>query len=458
MADRYDEEMILGGKSSLSGLVLGLSALAMVSCANRFDKKKDPLAEYYASRPRYQEPTRPSERPSLTPPVPGAIEPPTPDAPAHGGADQVVEEPAPSTGHGGVTAPSPDVPVVGPVVPLPSAPPSVGGVPRPPLGSSGPVSAHGGGNFRNFGNLEAAQIRENILGKSRIKQFADFEPMVDRMMDLNRGPKDVHTVSAQGASLTKINFDLSDKYFCEDFTLAETKIPSFYGTNRSLKGRWEGPQGKAALAEMQRVNRAHNQILRDYKAAREAKDEAKAKRMNEEHSAYWKTFMSCLAYSESGIFWERADSKRWLSNWNDYGIYQLNPAQKSGGNLNDCVKNWNQEFPQEKIDESRFRSSADYRKAVVTTASQHFNTFCGLSKIHQNLAHQSDKNEGCLNPFKKSYNHFGALMQNSDLNFLRCTSKLIPSPGAPKTTLEAFESFRSSGKTVRAESSASTHD
>jgi hypothetical protein len=435
--DRYDEGMFLGGKLKLSGLWMGCIALGLSSCADRFKVEEDPLNDYYANRPRYQDPVRSTSERPWTAPGSGLTTPPDVVA-AQGG------NPLDTPGHQGAT-PSPKAEV--PATPVAQ---------RPAIAASGPVNAHGGGAFKKFGNLEGAQIRESILGKNKIKQFSDFEPMVERMMDFKRWPKTLHTVKLNGGELIKTNFDMTDKFFCEDFSLADTKIPSFYNTNRSLRGRWEGPSGKQAIAEMQRVNRAHNQILRDYKAAKEQKDEARMAAIDKENGAYWKTFMSCLAYSESGVFWDRDDSKRWLSNWNDYGIYQLNPDQRAGGNLNDCAKNWNQEFPEEKIDEKKFRSDAAYRKTIVTTANQRFNTFCGLSKIQQNLAHQSARNEGCLNPFKKSYNHFGALMQNSDLNFLRCTSKLIPSPGATKTPLEAFESFRTAGKGAK-ESGASTH-
>jgi hypothetical protein len=429
--------MFLGGKMRFSRLWLGFATLGLAACADRFKEEQDPLEDYYASRPRYQEPVRPmSERPWT---APGSSPTSTPEGVLGSGA-----VPTNPLDHQGATP--------GGSAELPATPSAQ----RPAIAASGPVNAHGGGSFKNFGSLEGAQIRENILGKNKIKQFVSFEPMVERMMDFKRWPKEVHTVKLKRGELTKTNFDMTDKFFCEDFTLAETKIPSFYGTNRSLRGRWEGPSGKLAIAEMQRVNRAHNQILRDYKAAKELGDESRMAAIDKENSAYWKTFMSCLAYSESGIFWEREDSKRWLSNWNDYGIYQLNPDQRAGGNLNDCAKNWNQEFPEEKIDEKKFRADSAYRKSIVTTPNQRFNTFCGLSKIHQNLAHQSAQNEGCLNPFKKSYNHFGALMQNSDLNFLRCTSKLIPSPGAPKSSLEAFEAFRTAGKGSK-ESGTSAH-
>ncbi len=429
--------MFLGGKLRWTKLWLGCFALGLSSCADRFKEEKDPLEDYYASRPHYQEPQ------NVISGRPWTASGTTPTTTAEGvlGSGAV---PANPLGHQGATP--------GGGMEVPATPSAQ----KPAIAGSGPVNAHGGGRFKNFGSLEGAQIRENILGKKKINQFTNFEPMVERMMNFKRWPKTIHTVKLSGGEFTKTNFNMTDKFFCEDFTLAETKIPSFYGTNRSLKGRWESPAGKQAIAEMQRVNKAHNQILRDYKAAKDLNDEARMAAIDKDNGAYWKTFMSCLAYSESGVFWEREDSKRWLSNWNDYGVYQLNPDQRAGGNLNDCAKNWNQEFPEEKVDEKKFRADSAYRKSIVTTSNQKFNTFCGLSKIQQNLAHQSARNEGCLNPFKKSYNHFGALMQNSDLNFLRCTSKLIPSPGAPKSSYEALESFRTAGKGAK-ESGTSAH-
>jgi len=439
--------MFLGGKSYFCRFGMGLIALSLTSCANRFNDN-DPLEEYYSSRPRYQDagPSHKSNsistRKRATPAQPAAAEPPT------GHVDGVIaEEPSTSTGHGGSAAVEPN-----PIAPLP-----VSTTPAVSAQSTGPFSPSGGGRFKNFSSAESALIRKNILGPNKNQQFEQFEPMVSQMMSLTRWPKDVHTVDGHTEEMTKMKFNMNDKFFCEDFTLAETKIPSFYRSNRTLRTRWEGRDGPAAIGEMKRVNQAHNQILRDYKAAVEAGDTARAEQLSIDNESYWKIFSSCLAYSESGIFWKHKDnSKKWVSNWNDYGIYQLNPAQKSGGNLNDCVKNWNQEFPQQKIDEKKFRSDAAFRKAIVTTANQHFNTFCGLSKLHQNLAHQATDNEGCLNPFKKSYNHFGALMQNSDLNLLRCTSKLLPSANGTKTATEALESLRATGEGVHSEASG-TH-
>ncbi len=427
---------------------MGLIVLFASSCANRFQDKKDPLDDYYASRPRYQPDDarrfEPTPLPVPTQPRFGEVAeevlPPT-DFPSH----EVLPEEGPSSEHGGGETSS-----------APGASSAVPGIPAPPVpsGPSGrlaPVQASGGGAYKNFGSREAAQIREGIFGNARVKQFGAFESLTDHMMDLNRGSQTIHSVNLRTEEMITLKFEMGDKLFCEDFTLQDTRIPSFYSNNRSLRRRWEGPDGKKALAEMQRVNRSYNKILRDFKAARASGDTAKIEAVNAENKAFWKTFMSCLAYSESGVFWDRSDSSRWLSNWNDYGIYQLNPDQRAGGNLNDCARNWNQEFPQEKIDEKKFRTSAAYRKSMVTTQDQRFNTFCGLSKIHQNLAHQSARNEGCLNPFKKTYNHFGALMQNSDLNFLRCTSKLLPSAGAPRGPADALELFRKPGKATRDE-------
>lgn len=440
--------MFLGRKPHFYGFGLGLIALLLASCANRFNEK-DPLAEYYSSRPRYQEggvSHKSNQVPARKPPAakPAVVEP----TPGHSGG-VVAEEPAANTGHGTNVDTGSGSSEVNPVATLPLL-----HTPATPPAASGPFAASGGGRFKNFGAAEFAQIRKSILGANKNQQFEQFEPMVSQMMSFTRWPKDVHTVENRTESMTKMKFNMNDKFFCEDFTLAETKIPSFYKTNRSLRTRWEGRDGQGAIAEMKRVNQSRNQILRDYKAAVAAGDTARADQLSIDNESYWKIFSSCLAYSESGIFWKHQDnSKKWVSNWNDYGIYQLNPAQKSGGNLNDCVKNWNQEFPQQKIDEKKFRTDAAFRKAIVTTANQHFNTFCGLSKLHQNLAHQSNENEGCLNPFKKSYNHFGALMQNSDLNLLRCTSKLLPSANGTKTATEALESLRASGDGLRSEDS-----
>lgn len=432
----------------------GILALGLGACANRFPKsqEQDPLEEYYSSRPRYQ------PEPEWTPTGP-ALTPPSLTNPArtsvrdqHTQGDQMPvlpEVPQPVFTHNGAAATS------GAPISL-VQPPAPGQASR--VDHSTPVNVNGSGSFKSFGVREAAVIRSGVLGGSQSPQFKEFEPLVDRMMDLKRWPKDVHTVDPRTEALTKTSFDMTDKLFCEDFKLAETGIPSFYARgNRTLRSRWEGPDGKQAVAEMQRVNKAHNQILRAYKAAREKKDTVQMTELNRENAAFWKTFMSCLSYSESGVFWNRPDPKKWRSNWNDYGIYQLNPDQRSGGNLNDCVRNWNQEYPNELIDEKRFRANAEYRRTMVTTVDQRFNTFCGLSKIHQNLSDQAKRSAGCLNPFKKSYNHFGALMQNSDLNFLRCTAKLIPSPGAQMTAEQALDALRAPGTGRRVEGGVPAH-
>jgi hypothetical protein len=444
--------MFLGGKPRSFELSMGLMALSLVACANRFPKNRDPVEDYYSSRPRYKETpeTSTSQRPGA------AAAPSTVGNHGADTASEMLDEgdvPAgqgSTHGAGGGSSGTGLLPTTKPDATVASD--TTASQKKP----GGAVAVSGGGRFKNFGKSEAAQIRDTIFGSSKIAQFGDFEPMIDRMMDHRRWPAEVYTVSKKTESLIKVPFNMNDKAFCEDFTLEDTGIRSFYKNNSTLRKRWEGEDGKAAIDEMKRVNRAYNQIQRDYKAAIAGKDNKRAEALNNENLAFWKTFMSCLAYSESGIFWDKPDSKKWLSNWNDYGIYQFNPAQKNGGNINDCVKNWNEEFPNDKIDETKFRANEAYRKAIVTTKSQHFNMFCGVSKIQQNLAHQASRNEGCLNPFKKSYNHFGALMQNSDFNFLRCTSKLIPSAGSATSQTQALMNLRSSGSST-AKEATKTH-
>jgi len=283
--------------------------------------------------------------------------------------------------------------------------------------------AHGSGSFKGFKDSEVQKIQSHILSpKSENLAFVHFAEMVSAEMTTEDPPVLVNTYVR---GFKDVPFDIFEKPFCESFSVRDLGIDTFFRGKASVKARWTGRNGEVRLREMARVNQHFNKIRAEALQARMGKSRAAVQAAKQKADTFWQLFMSCLAYGESGVFWNKKNTQAWRSRENDYGIFQFNPDQSGGGgNVVPCVVNWNRTH-KPTIDYKQFRSSIAYRKSIITKLDQRFNTFCGANKINQNLAAQTSKGDACLNPFKKSYNHYGALMVNSDHNFLRCSSRMI---------------------------------
>jgi hypothetical protein len=171
---------------------------------------------------------------------------------------------------------------------------------------------------------------------------------------------------------------------------------------------------------------------------------------------HWTKFFSCLAYKESLT---TADTQRSYDVSDKYapssyskpegvkfyedpfqdevsrlniGMFQFTP--KASGNVNPCLKAWNQLYPTCNVST---RSSQSSLIKIFGSSLQTFNAFCGVHKLVQTFTVQShstysrythpDNNKGglisaekrCVTPHFYSgwaYNHFGPLMNSTGTN------------------------------------------
>ncbi len=279
--------------------------------------------------------------------------------------------------------------------------------------------------FGQFSSLESTRIAGYVFSKSENSKFTGVDSAISSMLSMQGGPINLHSVDLKKQTAVNKPFDLAQTPFCEDFSFESLGFADKVNSRSSLKNRWNQERKAGALSEMSRVNKQFNKIQRAFRAAKESGDQAAIAKAEQANLNAWKVVSSCVAYGESNVHWRTQDPARWKTDGN-YGAFQFNPNQPNGGNLNDCVHNWNDFSEGKKIDAKKFMQSSGLRFSHVTSKSQDFNSFCGVSKIAQNLAQQQWKGEACLNPFKATYNHFATLTYDADNNFLRCTSKHLP--------------------------------
>lgn len=177
----------------------------------------------------------------------------------------------------------------------------------------------------------------------------------------------------------------------------------------------------------------------------------------------WTRFMSCLSYTESlttaDINSSRSVASRYAPNgytkpsgvkfYEDplqpqvsrlnIGLFQFTP--NAGGNINPCIRHWNEKNSSCQISRS---SSQSELIRILGSGYQTFNAFCGVNKILQtfsiqantsstNSTHPDNFQSGmkapqnrCVTPFfwsGRAYNHFGPLMNTTGSNLgslMRC--------------------------------------
>jgi hypothetical protein len=178
-----------------------------------------------------------------------------------------------------------------------------------------------------------------------------------------------------------------------------------------------------------------------------------------ELSKTWTRFFSCLAYTESLSTADSSSSIR-VANKNspsgyrkpagvkfyedpyqdeasklNIGMFQFTP--KGGGNINACLKSWNNLYPSCQV---ATNSSKNELVKVFGSTLQTMNAFCGVNKIVQTFSiqmhssksyasHPSNsgrsKSDRCVTPFIYSgyaYNHFGPLMNSTKSNLNKLMS------------------------------------
>ena len=173
----------------------------------------------------------------------------------------------------------------------------------------------------------------------------------------------------------------------------------------------------------------------------------------------WSKFMGCLAYTESLTSADVSSSYKVSEEYSpkgfekpkgvkfyedpyqdatsrlNIGLYQFTP--NSSGNIYPCVLQWNDFFPENKIDT---RADQNELIRVFGSSFQSMNAFCGINKVVQTFAIQVNTDEQkrthpgnrdgqslkassnrCVTPWfyaSYAYNHFGPL-QNSTGNNLK---------------------------------------
>lgn len=198
----------------------------------------------------------------------------------------------------------------------------------------------------------------------------------------------------------------------------------------------------------------------------EGDDRAKQDLMN-----LWSKVGSCLGYAESlstadtsrsrnlasevapadykkpdGVkFYHDAQQTTVASRLN-IGLYQFSPS--AGGNIQACIREWNERYPRANCQISRSASS-DEMIRVLGSSQQHFNAFCGMNKILQSFYVQANTSSslrthpsnvlssGALKSGSsrcvslhfhatRSYNHFGPFQNSTGSNLkslLSCVMK-----------------------------------
>lgn len=173
----------------------------------------------------------------------------------------------------------------------------------------------------------------------------------------------------------------------------------------------------------------------------------------------WSKFFSCLAYTESLSTADTSSSRKVASKYEDssyrkpagvkfyedpyqdeasklnIGLFQFTP--NGGGNINPCLKSWNDTYPGCRVETGS--SKSDLIKVFGSTL-QTMNSFCGVNKVVQTFSiqvnsskstaiHPSNsglsKNDRCVSPWIYSgyaYNHFGPLMNSTGSNLNKLIS------------------------------------
>jgi hypothetical protein len=184
---------------------------------------------------------------------------------------------------------------------------------------------------------------------------------------------------------------------------------------------------------------------------------------------HWGAFFGCLAYTESLSTADSSSSKSVASSeapsgyrkpagvkfYNDpyqpassrlnIGLFQFTP--KASGNINPCLKQWNQDYPSC----STSATSKDSLIKLLGSSHQRFNAFCGVNKLLQTFSiqvntratkHTHPDNRGssglksganrCVTPHFYAgwaYNHFGPLQNSTGSNMkklFQCVSDSLP--------------------------------
>ncbi len=173
----------------------------------------------------------------------------------------------------------------------------------------------------------------------------------------------------------------------------------------------------------------------------------------------WSKFFSCLAYTESLSTADSSSSHRVAAKYEssnyrkpagvkfyedpyqdeasklNIGLFQFTP--NGGGNINPCLKSWNENFPSCRVETN---SSKNELIEVFGSSLQTMNAFCGVNKVVQTFSIQinsskstavhpsnsgSGKEDRCVSPWIYSgyaYNHFGPLMNSTGENLNKLIS------------------------------------
>ena len=180
----------------------------------------------------------------------------------------------------------------------------------------------------------------------------------------------------------------------------------------------------------------------------------------------WGKFFGCLAYTESLTTADTSTSIRVASDIApsayrkpagvkfyidprqseasklNIGLFQFTPSY--GGNINPCIKQWNQDYPTCSITSK----TTDNMIYTVGSAGQRFNAYCGVHKLLQTFfvqthssqtkrTHPSNfpggslksETQRCVTPHfhaNRAYNHFGPLQNTTGTNLkklMQCVYK-----------------------------------
>jgi len=235
----------------------------------------------------------------------------------------------------------------------------------------------------------------------------------------------------------------------DDFHLSGlAQRPLCHSTSSSLRKtlkKSDRVPGSSVISKMntfeEKVNSLRTQMIA-------GSDEAKM-----ELSKIWSRFFSCLAYTESLSTADSSSSQKVAKKYApsgyrkpagvkfyedpyqdeasklNIGMYQFTP--KGSGNINACLKSWNDRYPSCQVATGSSRSEL---VRVFGSSLQTMNAFCGVNKIVQTFSvqlnstkssaiHPSNsgrsKSDRCVTPFIYSgyaYNHFGPLMNSTRSN------------------------------------------
>ncbi len=173
----------------------------------------------------------------------------------------------------------------------------------------------------------------------------------------------------------------------------------------------------------------------------------------------WSKFFSCLAYTESLSTADTSSSRKVAAKYEsdnyrkpagvkfyedpyqdeasklNIGLFQFTP--NGGGNINPCLKSWNNNYPSCTVGTG---SSKSKLIEVFGSAYQTMNAFCGVNKVVQTFSIQRNsskstaihpsnssvsKADRCVSPWIYSgyaYNHFGPLMNSTGSNLNKLIS------------------------------------